>query len=45
MKCTKYFNKNSNHRFSHIQAKIYIANKFRENSKMTNLTAIDRKIQ
>lgn len=33
------------HRFTPIQAKIYISNHFRQNSTMTNLTAIDRTIQ
>ena len=33
------------YRFNHIQSKRYIANAFRANSTMTNLIAIDRKIQ
>lgn len=33
------------HRFNSIQAKIFISNHFRQHSAMTNLNAIDRKIQ
>jgi len=33
------------HRFNPLQAKIFISNHFRQHSTMTNLNAIDRKIQ